>query len=658
MNGILTTLALSALLSLAPLVSFAIPAWSQETGDRNTDTAGALEAHKRSVFRIFAISSRGMMSGSGFLISEHGWVATNRHVINHANAIYVSILSERGNSAKLYAARLIKDDIDHDLAILQLLTIPMDLPEPFNISVDMPKVFDEVIAIGFPAALDQPISELADFSENVITDPTILENLEPNLTKGAISKVGSWVIHDAKIGAGSSGGPLVDARNGCTVVGINTARTMGGTSFYMAVPPDKLMQLYVLVDEADKFRSKMESCVAQGDYHAMCYLGERLCYGKDGYPHHVERGLTLLENAADAGVEDAHLILGILYSEGKQVNYDIRKSLEHLGKVRSLQSALLRFKIYAYGEEGAYEPQPEMAFQVASDMRKDYPDSVQGTSCLATCYQYGIGTKRDIRIAIELRKSILDRLIEDDPRGEFLSEEFSLGKLLLLSDDQADRERGIELLRLHAEHKDYETCGMACHALAVYYGPGKGQRTDWQKHVHYLRIGAEVKDPVSLANLAIAYAQGRGVPFDIETAVSLANEAVERGCNEGVYAYIGSAYIEAGREALGLEYMNRALAAGSAVAQCKIAVFHLFGEHGFKKDKDKAVTLLRQAAKNRSDPHAAQTAQKLLQMCTSSAATRSSAGTPHPSPQGKKKNGHASEKSSPSKLPKRSSTPW
>lgn len=175
--------------------------------------------------------------GSGFIISEDGYIITNQHVVENAAEILVTMTDGRQQKAEL-----IGEDRLTDVALLKLSGKNFPYIE-YGHSDDL-LVGEWVIALGNPFGLFQL-------------------NDQPTVTVGVISAVDrDWgrtqdgrlyldlVQTDAAINHGNSGGPLVNALG--QVIGMNTFIFTGsqyqegfiGIGF--AIPIDKIHQV---VDE-------------------------------------------------------------------------------------------------------------------------------------------------------------------------------------------------------------------------------------------------------------------------------------------------------------------------------------------------------------------------------------------------------------------------
>ncbi len=139
--------------------------------------------------------------GSGFIISEDGYILTNNHVVGDVDKITVELQDGR----VFNDARLIGTDPDSEVALIKIEG--KDFPVlPLGDS-DKMEIGDWVIAIGNPFGLSETV------------------------TVGVVSAVGRSNVHiaayenfiqtDAAINPGNSGGPLINLDG--KVIGINTA---------------------------------------------------------------------------------------------------------------------------------------------------------------------------------------------------------------------------------------------------------------------------------------------------------------------------------------------------------------------------------------------------------------------------------------------------
>lgn len=190
------------------------------------------EADKQQgVVQIFNLS-RGT-SGSGFVINDKGYIATNHHVISKGRKLYVN---PDGNSVAIQSvvrnpnARIVWASQERDLAILKV-TNPDEF-EPVTLAEILPRKGEALFAVGYPGAANQ---NNIKGSRDITSDATV--------TAGVLSRsyIGSWrrtpiqlVQHNAEISWGNSGGPLFDECR--RVIGVNTRLSTKkiGKSFVVA----------------------------------------------------------------------------------------------------------------------------------------------------------------------------------------------------------------------------------------------------------------------------------------------------------------------------------------------------------------------------------------------------------------------------------------
>ena len=152
--------------------------------------------------------------GSGFIISDDGYIVTNNHVIQDADQIKVILHDD-----KEYDADIIGTDPMTDLALLKIDAKNLS-PLKFGSSSNA-KVGTWVVAIGSPFGLEQTVTA------GIIS------------AKGRIIGSGPYddfIQTDASINPGNSGGPLLNLEG--DVIGINTAIVRSGQGIGFAIPSD------------------------------------------------------------------------------------------------------------------------------------------------------------------------------------------------------------------------------------------------------------------------------------------------------------------------------------------------------------------------------------------------------------------------------------
>ncbi len=141
--------------------------------------------------------------GSGVLISQDGYIATNYHVIEGADRIEIAL-----NDKRRFDAQVIGYDKNTDLALLKVKAD--SLPYLRFANSDSLQVGDWVLAVGNPFNLSSTVT-LGIVSAKA-------RNID--ILDGSYS-VESFIQTDAAVNPGNSGGALVNAAG--ELVGINTA---------------------------------------------------------------------------------------------------------------------------------------------------------------------------------------------------------------------------------------------------------------------------------------------------------------------------------------------------------------------------------------------------------------------------------------------------
>ncbi|MAA53913.1 MAG: serine peptidase [Porticoccaceae bacterium] len=156
--------------------------------------------------------------GSGFVISEDGFILTNHHVVNSADEIRVTFADRQE-----YAASIVGTDRRSDLALLKIEA--ENLPVLTLADDDDLRVGEWVLAIGSPFGLDYSVAAgiVSAIGRSIPTERN--ETYVP------------FIQTDVAINPGNSGGPLFDLEG--RVVGINSqiySRTGGSIGLSFAIP--------------------------------------------------------------------------------------------------------------------------------------------------------------------------------------------------------------------------------------------------------------------------------------------------------------------------------------------------------------------------------------------------------------------------------------
>ena len=174
--------------------------------------------------------------GSGVIVSAQGYVLTNFHVVEAADAIEVALADGRQAAAKVVGA-----DTETDLAVLKLAGKLDPLPVASYAEGRNLRVGDVVLAIGNPYGVGQT------------TTQGIVSALGRNGL--GINTYENFIQTDAAINPGNSGGALIDAQG--NLVGINTAiysETGGSLGIGFAIPIDAARRVMDEIVKTGKVR--------------------------------------------------------------------------------------------------------------------------------------------------------------------------------------------------------------------------------------------------------------------------------------------------------------------------------------------------------------------------------------------------------------------
>jgi len=223
--------------------------------------------------------------GTGFIISQDGYIVTNNHVVDGADEIIVKM-----KNGKEYPAKLIGTDEKVDVALLKvkargLQTVKLGDSEALRVG-------DWVMAIGNPFGLSQTVTA------GIVS------------AKGRVIGAGPYdhfIQTDAAINPGNSGGPLFNLKG--EVVGINTAiysRSGGNLGIGFAIP---INMAEPVIDELRRTghvtRARLGVYIAEVDKATMQALGLKNKHG--ALVRQVENG-----SAADkAGIKPGDVIVSV-----------------------------------------------------------------------------------------------------------------------------------------------------------------------------------------------------------------------------------------------------------------------------------------------------------------------------------------------------------
>jgi serine protease Do len=175
-------------------------------------------------------------AGTGFFVTQDGWIMTNRHVVDDETATY-SVLTNDGQS---YEATVAAKDPANDIALLKIEI--ENAPYLRFADSDSLKLGQNVIAIG---------NTLGQY-QNTVTRG-IISGIGRSISAGGggvVEQLEGVIQTDAAINRGNSGGPLLSMTG--LVVGINTAVDVSGQSIGFAIPANDARSALEIYQETGK----------------------------------------------------------------------------------------------------------------------------------------------------------------------------------------------------------------------------------------------------------------------------------------------------------------------------------------------------------------------------------------------------------------------
>jgi len=175
--------------------------------------------------------------GSGFIVSEDGYIITNRHVVSDETAEYTVIMND---AATKYDAKVIARDPLNDIAVIKIEE--KGLPFLSFADSDILQVGQTAIAIGSP---------LLEFKNSVSVG--VVSGLSRKITagdgRGMSEKLEGVIQTDAAINPGNSGGPLLDIHG--NIIGVNVA-VASAENIGFSLPANTVKSIFDSVQKTGK----------------------------------------------------------------------------------------------------------------------------------------------------------------------------------------------------------------------------------------------------------------------------------------------------------------------------------------------------------------------------------------------------------------------
>ena len=225
---------------------------------------------------IFGQTTQTASAGSGFVITESGYIVTNYHVIKGAKTLTVIT-----NNEEEYPATVVGFDEGNDFALIKV-DVTGWTPVKLGSSDDL-IVGDQVVAIGNP---------LGEITNSLTVGYISVKDRDVTIENSIINMLQT----DAAINPGNSGGPLFNMKG--EVIGITSAKyaaeAVEGIGF--AIPIDDVKEMITELLEKG--------------FIASPYMGVNITTQSDGigvYVYSVEPGSP----AEKAGIRKGDIIVGI-----------------------------------------------------------------------------------------------------------------------------------------------------------------------------------------------------------------------------------------------------------------------------------------------------------------------------------------------------------
>ena len=222
---------------------------------------------------IFGQRVESASSGSGFVITQDGYIVTNHHVISGASSVTVTMYD-----GTEYPATVVGSDSDYDVAVLKIDATGLQ-PVTLGSSEDV-NVGDTVLAIGNPLgeltfSMSQGIVSCCDRAINVDGTPF------------------NMIQVDASINPGNSGGPLMNLYG--EVVGIVSAKyssysdtTVEGLGF--AIPIGDVQAIITDIMENGQITNKPSFGITAGTMTQQMAAQYQIDQTSGAFVHSVNKG--------------------------------------------------------------------------------------------------------------------------------------------------------------------------------------------------------------------------------------------------------------------------------------------------------------------------------------------------------------------------------
>ena len=184
---------------------------AQVKANSSNDFSGIISQSLKGVVTI----KTDVAQGSGFFVSNDGYIVTNAHVITGASEI--KAMTYDGN---VHDVTLIGEDTNIDVALLKIVGKYQRLPIGDS---DKISIGDRVVALGNPLGLSF----------------TATEGIVSSKDRLGMNNLPDYIQSDVSLNPGNSGGPLINSEG--QVIGINNFKISGAENIGFALEINKAM---------------------------------------------------------------------------------------------------------------------------------------------------------------------------------------------------------------------------------------------------------------------------------------------------------------------------------------------------------------------------------------------------------------------------------
>lgn len=185
--------------------------------EKEGDFSGIIEDSLNSIVIIRTL----YMQGTGFFISENGFIVTNAHILANENSELSNIIQAITYDDKIYLVEYYGYIKELDLALLKIEkeTTPLKLANSDNVQIG-----EKVIAIGTPEGFS--------FS--------VTDGIVSGINRVGFNGISAYIQTNAELNQGNSGGPLIDKKG--EVIGMNNFKLVDSEGIGFALESNKIKE--------------------------------------------------------------------------------------------------------------------------------------------------------------------------------------------------------------------------------------------------------------------------------------------------------------------------------------------------------------------------------------------------------------------------------